>query len=201
MKRAALLLCLTGLAGCSTDSAYSLSRDYRSLNNEVIDALMMSTTEERAKLAQEKIIKPYSDRLQKIDKRFASWLQNTDDKEIVRDTLTEISVATLISEIPINTRRLEHEQQRIDAMVKARQKEGVDVRKEWPMLSSLASPSSTSGLRAQLGFKTNNFAKLVSDIRDDKNKKWKSNRPQPDEVYQELTKQLDDRLKALELPP
>jgi uncharacterized protein (DUF4213/DUF364 family) len=97
MKRAALLFCLAGLSGCSTDSAHSLSRDYRSLNNEAIDALMMATTEQRAQIAKTKILKSYSDRLQAIDKRFATWVQNTDDKVIVLDTFTDESVPTLLA--------------------------------------------------------------------------------------------------------
>ncbi len=69
MKKTALAMVVLGLAGCSSDSAHTLSRDYRNLNNECIDAMMMITSERAATFARDKIYKPYSDRLGIIDHR------------------------------------------------------------------------------------------------------------------------------------
>ncbi len=189
MKRAALLLCLAGLAGCSTDSADSLSRDYRNLNNEAIDALMMSTSEARAKFAKDKILKPYGERLKNIDKRFDDWLRNTDDKEIIRDTLSSDSVATLLAELPINRKRLENEQKRILAKVQGFPKEA------FPVLNEFAAGTGLTELKTQLDT-GNKFNMLVPKF--DKDKPWVSQKPKN---YDELQEQLTKRLKALALAP
>lgn len=222
MKRVTLLLCLTGLAGCSTDSAAGLSRDYRNLNNEAVDALMMSTSEDRAKLARDKVLKVYGDRLKAIDKRCEDWLRNTDDKLVVFETMDSESVITLLVETPINAKRLAHEQQRILAMCAYRAKEIADrmaidgtldrmrqegvanpeaaiqskareeAKKEWPVLHAFAAGSHLSDVKMQLE-KGNKFFGLVRAFKEDK--KWKNQLP-PN--MEELTKQMEDRRKALE---
>jgi hypothetical protein len=197
MKRAALLVCLAGLSGCSTDSADSLSRDYRNLNNEAIDALMMCTSEARAVVARDKILKAYPDRLTALDKRMATWLQNTDDKLIVLDTLFSDSVATLLAELPINAKRLEYELQRLQNL--AREVPG-------PVLTELARGAGLNGLKQQLmvapggnqfnpfGATGNKFQGLI--VQFDTDKKWANQKP-PN--FGELREQLENRKKALAL--
>ena len=112
-KKAWLALALCCVAGCSNDSAHSLSRDYRNINNECIDGLMMVTSEARAKFVTEKIFKTFSDRIGPVDKRAASYEQNTDDSVIVMQMVTTESVAMLFAENKINQRRLKLEQDRL----------------------------------------------------------------------------------------
>jgi hypothetical protein len=198
MKRAALVFCLASLpslAGCSTDSANSLSRDYRNLNNEAIDALMMVTSEERAQLAKTKILgKVYTERLQAIDKRMDSWLQNTDDKLIVLETMTSESVVTLLAELPINAKRLELEQKRLGNLLAAKIKEGVDP-KACPALNDLGSTgASLSTLKNQFG--TNKFAGLIFAFNDKNVKKWQNERP-PN--FDDMMKDWNERKDALKL--
>jgi hypothetical protein len=224
MKRAALLLLLAGLTGCSTDNAKSLSRDYRNLNNEVIDALMMSTSEWRAELGKDKIIKPYTEKVGNIDKRFATWVQNTDDKEIIRDTLDSESVATLLAEAPINLRRLNHERARITRKVDARAKEHADrltsegllerlradgvanpeavvmekareeTKKEWPVLVEFSLGTGLASLKTQLE-KRGSFGELIPKFKNDK--RWLQQHP-PN--FKELDEQFAKRLVVLDLP-
>ena len=199
MKRAALIFCLASLpslAGCSTDSANSLSRDYRNLNNEAIDALMMVTSEDRAQLAKTKILgKVYTERLQAIDKRMDSWLQNTEDKLVVIETMSSESVVTLLAELPINAKRLDLEQKRIGNLLAAKIKEGADP-KACPALNDLGSSgASVSTLKNQFG--NNKFAKLLIDFNNPAVKKWANEKP-PN--FDDMMKDQADKLKALQLP-
>jgi len=202
MKRVALLVCLTGLAGCSTDSAHSLSRDYRNLTNEAIDGLMMCTSEARAQFVKTKIISAYQERQMKLDKRFDSWVQNTDDKLIVLDIMDSDSVATLLAEIPINYKRLDYEQQRIAAMVAAHAREVPDVKKDWPVLSEFAAGTGLSIIKNHLkpsdanGRSMHKVASLVFAFKLDK--KWTNQLP-PD--FADVWERLQNRIKGQALGP
>jgi hypothetical protein len=153
-----LALALCCAAGCSNDSAHSLSRDYRNINNEFIDGLMIVTSESRAKVVNEKIVKVYNERVDKVSKRVQTYEQNTDEKLIVYEMLNSDSVVTLFAENASNPKRLAHETARIKRIVDTRTKSHVDrfraegakdpdgvlilkaseeVRKEWPNLSGL----------------------------------------------------------------
>jgi hypothetical protein len=149
MKKLTLIVVALGLAGCSTDSAQTLSRDYRTLNNEAIDALMMITSESRARFAHNKILKRYQERLGEIDKRMTTWLQNTDDKDIIVDTLSSESVFVLLAECKINQERLALEQRRLQKLVavkvqdenerrRAAGEPAVDASKVCPAMSAFA---------------------------------------------------------------
>jgi hypothetical protein len=160
-KRALLGLALGLLTGCSTDSANSLSRNYRNINNEAIDALMLVTNESRAETANVKIIKTYKDRLIEIDKRLDTYVQNQEEKLILFETLTSESVVILFAECTINQKRLDLEQQRLknllatlvqrekDRRKEANDPEEVKIGKLWPNLDALTAPSA-GGLRENL---------------------------------------------------
>jgi hypothetical protein len=168
MKKTALMVVAIAMAGCSTDSAHTLSRDYRNLDNEAIDALMMITGEARARFARDKIFKPYNERLTKIDDRAATWLQNTEDDFIVRDTMGSESVMTLIDESEVNKTRLKLELDRIKVLLdtKAKDNPGVDPAKEWPALSSFAAGSETNSLKNHLD--RNKFFELIAQFKTEK---------------------------------
>ena len=128
------------LTGCS-DSAGTLSRDYRNLNNEFVDGLMMVTSEARAKQVTEKIINPYSQRIEQVDKRMDNWELNKEREDVARDTFTEESVVLLFAENKWNQKRIAIEKARLQNLLEQlkRDKPGADPRTEWPNLADLAS--------------------------------------------------------------
>jgi hypothetical protein len=204
-KKLAWLPLVALLVGCS-ENAHSLSRDYRNLNNDAIDALMMVTSESRATVANTKVFKPYSDRLAAIDKRYETWIQNTDDKVIILDTMTSESVAVLLSENAINKRRLQLERQRLqkllddfkDKRIERLKLAGeanpvVDPRKEWPNLADLVGGAPVNGLKSNLDT-PGRFGGLVPKFE----REWKKQLP-PN--FADLSKALAEKVKVLELPP
>jgi hypothetical protein len=112
MRKLCFIPVIVILAGCG-DTAETLSRDYRNINNEVIDALMMVTNENRAKIANEKVIGPYTDRIGAVDKRADLWEQNKEREEVAITTLTSESVAILFAENKWNQKRLNLELERL----------------------------------------------------------------------------------------
>jgi hypothetical protein len=162
-KQAWLGLALCCVAGCSNDSAQSLSRDYRNISNECIDALMMVTGESRAKFANDRVLKPFADRIGKVDNRTQLYEQNTDDKVVMLQMVDTESVAILVAEGQINRTRFKLEQDRIKNLlgtlvgneVEKRKAEGeanpiVKASEKWPNLNDIAMGSSTAKLREYL---------------------------------------------------
>src|SRR5688500_16287414 len=141
MKKILAVLVLIPLAAGCTESADGLSRDYRNLNNEFIDALMLVSGESRAKHANEKVLKTYTDRLGKIDKRVATWEMNRENESIAQDTLTSESVALYFAECQHNQKRLALERERIKKLMESMQARnpGADPGQEWPNLHEIAS--------------------------------------------------------------
>jgi hypothetical protein len=205
MRRKLLLLPLVSLlVGCSRDDAASLSRDYRNLNNEAIDALMMTTNEFRARHGNEKILKPYQDRLGNLDKRFDQWVLGAEDKLVPGEVLRSEGVATLMGEREFNKKRLANELARIQKLLDARverEKEvmrgqgiadpKVDARKFWPNLWEISSGASTQTLQRTLD-KGTKFDELLVKFRTDKG--WQNLLP-PD--FKELTQEFEGKVKLL----
>jgi hypothetical protein len=170
-KKVWLALVLCSVAGCSNDSAHTLSRDYRNMNNECIDAMMMVTSESRAKFAATKIFKPFPDRIGPLDQRTANFEQNTDDNVIVLQVVNTESVAILFAENSINQRRFKLEQDRIKNLVafKIRTEEDklkaegqanpvVKAGDKWPNLNDFATGLATSTFKSHLDKGTALFA-------------------------------------------
>jgi hypothetical protein len=110
------ILAFLVLVGCTTacrDSADQLSRDYRNLNNEAIDALMMITDEPQAKLMLERVIREYPQKLKVVDDRCKNWKQNTEKDEYATQIFTSDSMAILLVECKMNQERLELEKRRL----------------------------------------------------------------------------------------
>jgi len=210
MNRKLLLLPLVlTLVGCS-DSATSLSRDYRNLNNEVLDALMMVTNETSAKWATDKIVKPYADRKGNIDKREQTWELNTDDREVCKDVMSSESVAMLFAEHLTNKKRLQLETARLKKLLEAnvsreteRLRQGgdpnpvVDPRKHWPTLNDLAMGTSTLPLKNNLeSIGGCNLTRLHSKF---PTKEWEKHRPANFAELQEAMKKKVDRFVEMDI--
>ena len=185
-KKAWLGLVLCCLAGCSNDTAHSLSRDYRNINNECIDALMMVTSEARAKFVTDKIFKTFPDRVGPLDKRAATYEQNTDDKTIVLQMISSESVAILLAENIINQRRLKLEQERIKNLLAFKVRTEIEklkaegqanpdakARDKWPSLNDLATGGTVSTFKTHLE-KGTPIATLFSNF---PKKAWDKARP------------------------
>jgi len=199
VKRVFLLILLAlGGAGCS-DNPDTLAREYRNLNNEAIDALMLTTSERRARLANEKIFGRYQERLQEIDRRFGIWETNADEKLMTIDVLSSESVITLIAENKTNQDRLAAETTRLSKLLRdmteqeaARRRElgenpAVDTKEVWPNLHELVYSGRTKALNEQLT-KGGKFAALVAKITGPQ---WKY-KPPP-----EIQKALEDNFTSL----
>lgn len=206
-KRVWLALAFCCVAGCSNDSAHTLSRDYRNINNEFIDGLMTVTSERQAKFVNEKIIKPYSERVEKVNKRAATYEQNTDEKVIILEMLNSESVATFFAESAINTKRVAHEAARIKRIVDTRanahaerlraggmkdpeaiEKAFEEARKELPTLNSMTVQS----LQANLN-KPNPFGPLFAKF---PGKDWQKHRPLN---FDDMNRAFLEKVKRLEL--
>ena len=209
MKKLVLLPLLCTLVGCSTDNASSLARDYRNLNNEYLDALMMVTNESSAKFAQDKVVKPYTDRKGKIDKRYETWELNTDDKEIVKDLLSSESVVMLFAEHRINRIRLQREKARVKKLLefkieteKERQRLAgvanpvVDSRKEWPNLSELAAGGVLNPLKDNI--QSVNGCRLTALFDKFPDKSWDKARPPNFKELVAAFKEKEERFSRLE---
>jgi hypothetical protein len=203
-RRTALAALLIFVTGC-TESAGGLSRDYRNLNNECIDSLMMITSERRASLANTKILgKLYQEKIQTIDKRFDNWLMNQEEKDVVKDVLSSESVVILIAENKINKKRLEFEMARLKRLLDTRVKDeterrkangdanaNVDPEKVFPHLNAAASGSFIGPLQQQLDRGTK-FQDLLNKIQNDKN--WQKYRPPNfDQLMEDFTKRLKNQ--------
>jgi hypothetical protein len=146
MKKLAWLPCVVLLVGCR-ESADALSRDYRNLNNEAVDTLMMVTGESSARLATERILKQYGERKKAIDDRFKTWKQNTDDDEITTTTLQSESVMFLLIETKINKQRAVLEKERIEKLFQT----SGGSKEITPNLHELATTGKISGVAKDVG--------------------------------------------------
>ncbi len=182
-KPVLLLLALAPLTGCSADDANSISRDYRNINNEAIDALMMTTSEARAKIANEKVLKTYSARISDVDKRLDLWVQNAEEKFIIANTLNSESAATLIAENKINLKRLELERARLQRLA-------ANAGADSPNLQELARGGGLATVKANLE-KGTRFAEMMGKFRE----QWKKHLP-PN--FGDLEKLFADRVARLE---
>jgi hypothetical protein len=207
MKKWAMVALVLGLAGCSTDNARSLSRDYRNLINEAVDGLMMTTNETRALYVRAKIFKPFQERMSVIDKRCDTWAQNTEDKLVVEDLVQCESVMILLAEKAINRRRVELEINRLKNLLAAKVQDEterrraigdanpVDPEKDWPNLNSLAKGEGMNSLVNNLlgaenrGSKIEQLWKAIHE-----QEAWNKHKPKN---FADLDKLFNDRVAAL----
>lgn len=145
--RIAIITILLGfLAGC-TDTADSVSREYRNQINEGLDALMFVTTEESAKQMSLRIFKPMGDRFTDIDRRLGIVRSNRTKKEFVTEFFESDSVHMYLSEISINRQRFALEKTRIRDLVQQYKKRD----EECPSLLALVDDGADLGpLKTQL---------------------------------------------------
>lgn len=113
MKRTfALLLVVLTASGC-VETADSISREYRNLNNEAIDALMMVTSEARARTAVDRVLSEYENKLKKIEGKVKVFKLNNEKVDVLKQVYNSDSVAILILENSYNKQRLEAEKKRL----------------------------------------------------------------------------------------
>jgi hypothetical protein len=209
MRKWALVAVTLCLAGCSTDSAKSLSRDYRSMINECIDGLMITTNEGRALYVRAKIFKPLGERVQVLDKRFDTWAQNTEDKLVAEDTISSESVMILIAEKKINQERLRRELDRLKKLVASKVQDEterrrqigdnapVDPEKDWPNLHALSQGEGMGQLvNTLLGDRGTKFHQILGRFDTDQN--WKKHLPKN---WDEARGRFYSRVAALGLNP
>ena len=107
--RLILVVILLGmLAGC-TDTADSISREYRNQINEGLDAMMLVTNEATAKRMNVRVFKPMGERFTDIDRRLGIVRANRAKKEFVTEFFESDSVHMYIGEIYLNRKRFELE--------------------------------------------------------------------------------------------
>ena len=116
--RLILVVILLGmLAGC-TDTADSISREYRNQINEGLDAMMLVTNEATAKRMNVRVFKPMGERFTDIDRRLGIVRANRAKKEFVTEFFESDSVHMYIGEIYLNRKRFELEVSRLKNLSK-----------------------------------------------------------------------------------
>ncbi|MBI2805201.1 MAG: hypothetical protein HYX68_09515 [Planctomycetes bacterium] len=170
------------LAGC-VDTPDSVSREYRNVNNEVIDSLMMTTNDATAERMLRRIIKPSKDRYDAIDKKLASVEQNSDRKDFVKAVFESNGVHLYLTELDVNRQRFVLEMARLRKLYK----ELADAGEECPALKELVADESTlDHVRKQLT--DPNLLKTMKNF-----KKWKLSE------YPELLEKFMERRKVFQL--
>jgi hypothetical protein len=111
-----LSLGIVALAGC-TDTIDSICREYRNTDNEVIDALMMITTEEKAAEMNTRVFKGLKERYKRIDDKYKAWEINQETNlELVKQILTSDGMHLYRAELAKNRKRFALEMQRLSKL-------------------------------------------------------------------------------------
>ena len=192
-KRYFPVMILLAVAGC-TDTADSIMLEYRNTDNEAIDAMMMVTSEDRARRMNLRVFKPLGDRYKLIDKKLEIMLVNRTSKQLVEETYTSIGIVLYIHESTVNQRRYRLEARRISNLLRqyidgkkaelranGEDDTKVTVSELWPGLFQLAGPTGkppVDALASQL--------KIV-DLKDDDESKL-------EEKFDEMLKDIKDTL-------
>jgi hypothetical protein len=103
------------LVGC-TDTADSISREYRNEINESLDAMMLVTDEVSAQQMTLRVFKPMADRFKEVDRRLGILRMNRTKKEFAAEFTTSDSANMYISEIFINRERFKEEMKRLKSV-------------------------------------------------------------------------------------
>jgi len=165
---------------------------------------MLTTSERRARLANEKVLGTYQTRLGEIDKRFDTWDKNADERMQIVDVLTSESVATLMAENKTNQKRLALETARLSKLLRDMTEQEASRRRElgenpnfetkdvWPNLHELVNTARTKQLSEQLT-KGGNFAILVAKFPTKAYDKYRPpNYKDLEESFTTLFKKLSD---------
>lgn len=112
-----LLLVIAG-AGC-TDTADSISREYRNQINEGVDGMMFVTSESAAGRMKVRVFKPMGERFKEIDKKLEIYKSNRADRtDWVGSIYQSDGVHLYLAELEVNRRRSELEMTRIRDLYK-----------------------------------------------------------------------------------
>jgi hypothetical protein len=113
MSRCSLILGLVFLlAGC-TDNVDSVTREFRNLNNEVIDAMMTVTTEKQAARMKARIFKPMRERYSEIERKLKIVRANRDKKPFVKEVMESDGMQVYLTDLAVNRQRFALEMVRL----------------------------------------------------------------------------------------
>ncbi len=145
-------------AGC-VDTVDTVAREYRNSNNEVIDAMMVITTESQADGMTARIFKPMNDRYDAIDRKLTILITNRTKKEIVNEVYESEGVHMYLVELEINRQRYALEMTRLRNL----HRQLVDAHQECPKLDEIVNKEDTlKKLRDQLN--NPEFMKLMNQF-------------------------------------
>ncbi len=203
-----LALVLTLCAAGCRDSADMLSRDYRNLNNEAVDALMMITDESSANMMLERVIKQYPKRLQSVDDRVKNWKQNNEKDDYGSQIYSSDSMAILLIETEMNKQRVLLEEKRLQGLFrqlegearKSGQQGNFDAKQALPSLHALVSEGEAKKVYDQLESKQGGeVVKVLEEINRDekllKNSKMKALKEAFDEKVAKFKQERQIKLR------
>ena len=112
MNRCLLLILLLGIVGC-TDTADTVMLEYRNLDNEALDAMMMVTDGNQATRMDLRIFKDLRNRYDRIDKKLNIMMINRTSKELVQEVYESTGIIMYVHESNLNRDRYKLEADRI----------------------------------------------------------------------------------------
>ncbi len=158
LKKIGLAFCIVVTVGCRED-ANSLSREWRNINNEYIDSLMVTVDDSSAKNALLKFVNDYDKKVKIVEYRLGIWIQNMEKEVVVESVLGSDSFAVYLAECKTNLDRLDLELERLKKVAEDAQRNAVGG-KTFPNLLEIAQKGKHSTFRDAL----KSGGKLVSDL-------------------------------------
>lgn len=160
-------------AGC-VDTVDSVAREYRNANNEIIDAMMMVTSDARAEGMMARIFKPSSDRYEAIDKKLGILVINRTKKELVKEVFESEGVHMYLTELEVNRQRFALELTRIRNLHKQMVDDGRECQKIEDVINKgealnkirdqLEKPELVSIMNQFRGWKIDKYAEMLEDF-------------------------------------
>jgi hypothetical protein len=105
------------LTGC-TNTIDTVTREYRNSNNEVLDAVMVVTNDEKAKEMHTRVFKHLMGRYEGIDERLKQIKANRTRAEFAKEVLESEGAHLYISELEVNCQRYSLEVTRLRSLIK-----------------------------------------------------------------------------------
>jgi hypothetical protein len=118
MKSRSLIfaIILACVCGC-TDTINSVTLEYRNANNEALDAMMMVTNEETAKVMTMRVFKPLGERYKSLDTKLKIIDSNRTKKEMIKETFESDGTHMYLTELIVNQQRYSLERTRLRTII------------------------------------------------------------------------------------
>jgi hypothetical protein len=189
-----VVVAILALTGC-TDTIDSISREYRNANNEVIDAVMAITSEQKAKDINARIFKTIPERYKKMDDKLKNYETNqATNLEMVTNYLTSDGVQLLIADRKANVKRFDVAMKRLKELYEqyineAREAQGNDFDE------NAVAPTIRDIIRVPSHPLVQFEKQLNTSEIETKMAKWDDKPPKgvPDQKYKELKTEFDKR--------